>query len=136
MGHRTAAAQLDWFLTRTERWGFDIPASRTDDPAPGLDQPAGARPKPSPESPAVDVGRWDPNPAREVRITELRRHSFTKNGKGPRVTFHTATFEGCLRITDPAAFTARLLEGIGPSKAYGCGLLTLAPLPELELTHG
>jgi len=130
MGHRTAAAQLDWFLTRTERWGFDIPASRTDAAAPGLGYPAGAGPEEVSQSSPTDAGPWDPNPAREVRITERRRHSFSKNGKGPRVTFHTATFEGRLRITDPEAFTAHLLNGIGPSKAYGCGLLTLAPLPE------
>ncbi|WP_420824654.1 type I-E CRISPR-associated protein Cas6/Cse3/CasE [Streptomyces spiramenti] len=29
------------------------------------------------------------------------------------------TFEGHLRITDPAHFTMRLLNGIGPQKAYG-----------------
>jgi CRISPR system Cascade subunit CasE len=126
IGHRTAAAQLDWFLTRTERWGFDIPASRTDPPAPGLDQPA-SKDTPEPQAPFPD-----PSPQREVRITERQRHSFTKGGKGPRVTFHSATFEGRLRVTDPVAFTARLLDGIGPSKAYGCGLLTLAPLPGRE----
>jgi CRISPR system Cascade subunit CasE len=123
LGHRTAAAQLDWFLTRTERWGFDIPASRTDTPAPGLEQPPAPAAAPEPEQRTVDR-----NPVREVRITARRRHSFVKNGKGPRVTFHSVTFEGRLRITDAAALTARLLEGIGPSKAYGCGLLTLAPL--------
>ncbi|MFC9220745.1 type I-E CRISPR-associated protein Cas6/Cse3/CasE [Streptomyces hygroscopicus] len=123
MGHRTAAAQLQWFLTRTERWGFDIPPSRTDTPASGLGEPTTGTIAPT------GTGAWDSHPAREVRITARRRHSFVKNGKGPRVTFHTATFEGRLRVTDPAAFTTRLLEGIGPSKAYGCGLLTLAPLP-------
>ncbi|MEU9338063.1 type I-E CRISPR-associated protein Cas6/Cse3/CasE [Streptomyces sp. NPDC048290] len=119
LGHRTAAAQLGWFLDRTERWGFDIPASRTDPPAPGLDGP----------EPATPPGLADIDPPREVRIIDRQRHSFTKGGKGPRVTFHSATFEGRLRVTDPTALTTRLLEGIGPSKAYGCGLLTLAPLP-------
>jgi len=123
MGHRTATAQLHWLLTRTEKWGFTIPASRTNHPAPGLEPPTA-------QATADETTPREPNPAREVRITERRRHSFTKGGKGPRVTFHTATFEGRLRITDPAAFTDRLLNGIGPSKAYGCGLLTLAPLPE------
>ncbi len=122
LGHRTAAAQLDWFLTRTERWGFEVPVSRTDAPAPGLvhvgDEPT------STDSDTSDIG-----PARDVRITARARRSFLKNGKGPRVTFQSATFEGRLRVTDTAAITARLLEGIGPSKAYGCGLLTLAPLP-------
>lgn len=46
---------------------------------------------------------------------------------------HTATFEGRLRITDPVVFTERLLGGIGPAKSYGCGLLTLAPLPARPL---
>ncbi|KPH98712.1 CRISPR-associated protein, Cse3 family [Actinobacteria bacterium OV450] len=43
---------------------------------------------------------------------------------------NSVTFEGRLRITDPGLLTEHLLAGIGPSKAYGCGLLTLAPLPE------
>ncbi|MDT0309654.1 type I-E CRISPR-associated protein Cas6/Cse3/CasE [Streptomyces sp. DSM 44917] len=123
MSHRTAAAQLQWLLARTERWGFDIPASRTDEPAPGLAfTPC--------EEETEDTGgsARDPGPAREVRITSRRRHSFAKKGRGANVTLRTATFEGRLRVTDPAAFTERLLGGIGPSKAYGCGLLTLAPL--------
>lgn len=45
---------------------------------------------------------------------------------------NSVTFEGRLRITDPALLTEHLLTGIGPSKAYGCGLLTLAPLPERQ----
>ncbi|MFJ2110332.1 MULTISPECIES: type I-E CRISPR-associated protein Cas6/Cse3/CasE [unclassified Streptomyces] len=132
LGHRTVAAQLGWFLDRTDRWGFDIPASRTDTPASGLDSPAPGLDIPNPDT-ALDAQEAprarDINPLREVRITDRQRHSFTKGGNGPRVTFHSATFEGRLRITDPTAFTTRLLEGIGPSKAYGCGLLTLAPLP-------
>ncbi|MGW1837130.1 type I-E CRISPR-associated protein Cas6/Cse3/CasE [Streptomyces sp. NPDC002067] len=128
IGHRTAAAQLDWFLSRTERWGFDVPASRTDPAAPGLDAPPSA---PVAGDTPREQSLRERNPAREVRITARQRHSFKKNaGKDTRpVVFHTATFEGRLRITDAATFTARLLGGIGPSKAYGCGLLTLAPLP-------
>ncbi|MFE2847421.1 type I-E CRISPR-associated protein Cas6/Cse3/CasE [Streptomyces scopuliridis] len=136
LGHRTVAAQLGWFLDRTERWGFDIPASRTDPPAPGLDSPAPGRNQPNPETtPDEQAAPGHTNPLHEVHITDRQRHSFTKSGKGPRVTFHSATFEGRLRITDPTAFTTRLLEGIGPSKAYGCGLLTLAPLPTQIPTH-
>lgn len=112
LAHRTAAAQLDWFLSRTGTWGFDVPASLSDDPAPGL----------------VTGDASGTDRAREVRIVQRRRHTFEKRPGGPRVTFHSATFEGRLRITDAAAFSARLLDGIGPSKAYGCGLLTLAPL--------
>ncbi|MEU0688440.1 type I-E CRISPR-associated protein Cas6/Cse3/CasE [Streptomyces uncialis] len=123
LGHRTATAQLRWFLKRTEGWGFDVPLSRTDPPAPGLDE---GLPPNGPDAPPVDTD--DPGPAREVRITARHRHAFKKNGKGAAVTFHSVTFEGRLRVTDSEAFTSRLLGGIGPSKAYGCGLLTLAPV--------
>lgn len=131
LAHRTAAAQLDWFLSRTAGWGFDVPAARTDDPAPGLapDVPD-AR-----DVPDVTADADRPGPAREVRIVQRRRHAFDKRPGGPRVTFHSATFEGRLRVTDATAFRTRLLDGIGPSKAYGCGLLTLAPLaPVTPLT--
>lgn len=43
------------------------------------------------------------------------------------VTLDTAVFDGHLEITDPAALRAALTQGIGHGKAYGCGLLTLAP---------
>jgi CRISPR system Cascade subunit CasE len=122
LAHRTAAAQLAWFLDRTDSWGFSVPASRTDKPAPGLET----------EEPVTGPSRHDADPAREIRITARNRHSFNKSGKAAPVTFHSATFEGRLQVTDTAAFTRRLLEGIGPSKAYGCGLLTLAPLPGQE----
>ncbi|MFD8262117.1 type I-E CRISPR-associated protein Cas6/Cse3/CasE [Streptomyces griseoluteus] len=111
LGHRTAAAQLNWFLTRTPRWGFEIPAAPHQD----------------------DTRDTDGQPPRDVRITNRQRLSFGKGavtGKEAHVVMNSVTFEGRLRITDPALLTERLLAGIGPSKAYGCGLLTLAPLPE------
>ncbi|MFJ5924638.1 type I-E CRISPR-associated protein Cas6/Cse3/CasE [Kitasatospora sp. NPDC092948] len=111
MPHRTAGQQLGWFLDRTSRWGFTIPAAHTDEPAPGLEPPVGA-----PQ-------------AGDVRITDRSRATFTKPGTRTPVTLTTATFEGRLRIADPGLLKAALLGGIGPSKAYGCGLLTLAPLP-------
>ncbi|MFD5883631.1 type I-E CRISPR-associated protein Cas6/Cse3/CasE [Streptomyces yangpuensis] len=111
LGHRTAAAQLDWFLTRTERWGFDVPT------AAHLD----------------DTLNSQGEPPRDIRITTRLRRSFDKGPgttKEAQVVMNSVTFEGRLRITDPALLTQHLLGGIGPSKAYGCGLLTLAPLPE------
>lgn len=46
---------------------------------------------------------------------------------GKRLTLFTVQFTGRLRITDPAAFQQSLIKGIGPAKAFGCGLLSLAP---------
>lgn len=42
------------------------------------------------------------------------------------VTLSVATFRGLLVVDDPAPLRAALIGGIGPAKAYGCGLLTLA----------
>lgn len=47
---------------------------------------------------------------------------------GQTVTLATAVFEGRLLVTDAELFRSNLIQGIGPAKAYGCGLLTLAPV--------
>jgi len=47
--------------------------------------------------------------------------------KSGRVTLQTVTFEGIARITDPELTRRSLLGGVGAGKAYGLGLLTLAP---------
>ncbi|OHV19234.1 type I-E CRISPR-associated protein Cas6/Cse3/CasE [Parafrankia soli] len=102
--HRTAAHQLTWLLDRVERWGFTLPTSQDTGPA--------------------------------ARLTARERLTFTKstagatgaNTSGRRVTLSTATFDGALRVTDPDQARHTLLHGVGPAKAYGCGLITLAPL--------
>lgn len=38
------------------------------------------------------------------------------------------TFEGVLEVEDPAVLIDRLLNGIGPAKAFGCGLLLVRRL--------
>lgn len=45
-----------------------------------------------------------------------------------RVTVATATFDGRMEILDPELLRTAMVDGIGPAKAYGCGLLTLAPV--------
>lgn len=40
----------------------------------------------------------------------------------------TATFEGLLRVADPEALRQLLKKGIGPAKAFGCGLLLVRRL--------
>ncbi|GLZ28141.1 type I-E CRISPR-associated protein Cas6/Cse3/CasE [Lentzea sp. NBRC 105346] len=110
VGHRTAAHQIDWLLRRTDKWGFTIPTSRTDTAAPGMPSTI--------EGPAQH----------EVRIVNTTRYTIPKKGMPKPVTMHAITFEGRLTITDPDKLRTAMLTGIGPTKAYGCGLLTLAPL--------
>lgn len=44
-----------------------------------------------------------------------------------RMTFASVLFEGRLRITDAEAFRTSLIRGVGPAKAFGFGLLSIAP---------
>jgi CRISPR system Cascade subunit CasE len=46
-------------------------------------------------------------------------------GNGQRL--RSARYEGILEVTDPAAFAAAIATGIGPAKAFGFGLLSVAP---------
>ncbi|MFD0685948.1 type I-E CRISPR-associated protein Cas6/Cse3/CasE [Actinomadura fibrosa] len=107
-GHRTAAHQLNWLLKRTAKYGFQIPPARTD---PGI--------------PTLPLD--DSTPAPDVRIIYRDRLSFSKKNRR-HVILHVATFQGRLQVADTELLTRALLDGIGPAKAYGCGLLTLAPL--------
>ncbi len=43
------------------------------------------------------------------------------------VTVQPVLFEGRLRVTDVGRFAAALRQGIGPGKAWGCGLLSVGP---------
>jgi len=44
------------------------------------------------------------------------------------ITHAAVTFDGVLRVADSEAFCAALLKGIGPAKAFGFGLLSIAPV--------
>jgi CRISPR system Cascade subunit CasE len=65
---------------------------------------------------------------KEPDVAVRGRQTRTFDRKGHTVTLTTAVFEGHLEITDPDALRSSLVNGIGPAKGYGCGLLTLAPV--------
>lgn len=50
-----------------------------------------------------------------------------KRREARRVTIDPVLYDGHLVVVDAAAFTAAMINGIGRAKAYGCGLLSLAP---------
>jgi CRISPR system Cascade subunit CasE len=49
-----------------------------------------------------------------------------KPGQGHRL--RSVLYEGILEVTDAAAFAKTLAAGIGPAKAFGFGLLSVAPI--------
>lgn len=74
------------------------------------------------------VEGWSGHP--ELRVIE---HAQMQGHRGDgedrrRITFEGVTFEGLLRVRDPAVFRAALRSGFGPARAYGFGLLSFRPL--------
>ncbi len=55
-----------------------------------------------------------------------------KRVRPPRLTFASVLFEGELIVTDKELFVAALKAGVGTGKAYGFGLLSIAPTTNEE----
>ncbi|WAL65965.1 type I-E CRISPR-associated protein Cas6/Cse3/CasE [Amycolatopsis cynarae] len=62
----------------------------------------------------------------EPDVAVHRRQTLRFPRQGKTVTLSTAVFEGRLEVIDPELLRQSLVQGIGPGKGYGCGLLTLA----------
>lgn len=103
VGHVTVKQQREWLMKRASSYGFDLL------PAPGI------------EEGDVDTS---------VLVVRRERPVFGRQRPGgetrDRVTINRTVYEGVLRVIDAEVFRATLVSGIGRSKAYGCGLLTLA----------
>lgn len=96
---RSVSRQLDWFMARSN----------------------------------PDNARWgfvvDGGEVPSVAVAAREHRSFIKAREARRrVTLDRVTFEGRLRVTDPVRLREVLVDGLGGAKAYGCGLLTLAPV--------
>lgn len=61
----------------------------------------------------------------DVAVTGGRRLTFFRQGR--RVTIALTELMGHLEVDDPALLRRSLVTGIGHARAYGCGLLSLAP---------
>ncbi|MEH0576837.1 type I-E CRISPR-associated protein Cas6/Cse3/CasE [Streptomyces sp. B21-108] len=118
--HLTPVHQMAWLIERQERSGFRI-LEKADDKRllPGGTTHQGKR--------EHHGDRY------ELSVRDHNNRSFDKrrtdDGKKSRpVTLVAVTFDGRLEVTDPEALRRTLTQGIGRAKAYGCGLITLAPL--------
>ncbi len=61
-----------------------------------------------------------------VRVSARQTRQFRR--QADKVTLVVAQYDGILTVTDVELLRTALVGGIGPAKAYGCGLLTLAPV--------
>ncbi|MGW1075164.1 type I-E CRISPR-associated protein Cas6/Cse3/CasE [Streptomyces sp. NPDC002537] len=104
--HQTPRHQLKWLLDRQERAGFEV-----------VQKP-------------VDRQLTEYGDEYELIVRDKRPLRFIRppaGRSGHDVRFTQVTFDGRLRVTDPTAFRRTLTHGLGKAKAYGCGLMTLAP---------
>ncbi len=102
--HLTTHHQLRWLLQRQQAGGFKVLAK------PG------------------DKQLTEHGDEHQVIVTGRRDLEFGKRGNEGRVTIKAVTYDGRLEVTDPDALRTLLTSGLGKAKAYGCGLMTLAPL--------
>jgi CRISPR system Cascade subunit CasE len=58
-----------------------------------------------------------------IRADGYQQHRLHKRGSEKPIPLSTLEFAGTLRVEDPALFTEKLFQGIGPAKSFGCGLL-------------
>jgi CRISPR system Cascade subunit CasE len=71
-----------------------------------------------------------------ARLATDRTPTFTARDLGDiqgrrrtnRITIRQASFDGVLEAADAAALKQAVLNGVGRARAYGCGLLSLAPV--------
>ncbi len=49
----------------------------------------------------------------------------SENGRDHKISIKKARFEGSLKVADPDILREAVTKGIGPAKAFGCGLLSL-----------
>ena len=104
LAHVTVVQQEEWFLSKAPGCGFRVTAAR----------------RPGADGGVVEIP--------EVSVTGRATRRFERNGSPEGVTLGVAQFDGRLEVVDAAALRRALVTGIGPAKAYGCGLLTLARL--------
>jgi len=105
--HITARHQIGWLLKQQERGGFAV-----------CEQPK-------------DLPRVAETDEYQVVVRDRRNLAFGKKNEEGRkaadVQIATATYDGRLRIEDADKLRDILTGGLGKAKAYGCGLMTLAP---------
>lgn len=58
-----------------------------------------------------------------LRADGYQQHRFFKDRGKSRISISTLDFSGVLSISDPKHFIETLYKGIGPAKAFGCGML-------------
>jgi CRISPR system Cascade subunit CasE len=100
---------LEWLLRQSQQHGFELPVSKTPDGNP---------------LPQVQGIPFHVAPRRRNALSADRR-DYDKR----ELPLFGVRFDGVLTVTDPVRLHEAVRYGIGPAKAFGFGLLSLAPGP-------
>lgn len=117
--------QHGWLARKGEAAGFALLRVRA---APGAPLPGA--------SPAGGTNPTPPNVRAQPTVDVVGRRPAGDGQRSQRLTLGAVVFEGALRVTDPDRLRAALVAGIGPGKAYGFGLCSVAPLAAGGAGHG
>lgn len=118
LAHVSVAHQTRWLTERAELLGvrFMTEAETLAD----VDDLATASPTPDHDGLGAS-----PQPTPLVQVSSRETIHFRRGAQ--KVTLARARFDGLLEVTDADRLRSALTSGIGRAKAYGCGLMTLAP---------
>ncbi|QPK78812.1 type I-E CRISPR-associated protein Cas6/Cse3/CasE [Corynebacterium lizhenjunii] len=124
-------------IKKGQRWAFEVVAN----PVQAVSQPGQSRGKILPHVTVEQQLNWlvERGPTRGfcipqsdgqnlVRVAERKDLRFRKQSGSRPVVIRTARFGGVLEVTDADVLRTTLTQGLGRARAYGCGLLTLAPV--------
>ncbi|ASU79063.1 type I-E CRISPR-associated protein Cas6/Cse3/CasE [Actinopolyspora erythraea] len=95
--------RTSWLVRQAEQRGFVLPTASTGEP---------------------DVTA---TPLPELSGRQQDSTEGTASPRHNKITIAPVRFDGRLVVTDPEELSRAIQDGIGPAKAYGCGLLSLAP---------
>ncbi len=60
----------------------------------------------------------------------IRQSAIRRNDQTHKLELFSVQFDGILQVTDPDRFLTAIRSGIGSGKAFGFGLLSVAPVRE------
>lgn len=102
--HVTSRHQIAWLLSKQASAGFAV-----------VEKPHEAR--------LLEYGD-----EHQLVVRDKRDLRFAKAAERRTVSLTTVMYDGRLTVTDADVLRRTLTQGIGKARAYGCGLMTLAPV--------
>lgn len=73
----------------------------------------------------------DENSGETLDVTAFEWHGYRNHPlpeKNPEACFRSVDLSGQLIVHDPQRFQALILQGVGPAKGFGCGLMLVRPV--------